>query len=111
MDMLLKPKVVGVGEDAAGARRPVLDGGSVFKLMDQEGLPLPVLQMFMEERRLAFDVLGFCRAAKASGNYSPGKVGAILLEGVSKTHDRELYHSVVVSILTAFGEGGDDAQT
>lgn len=53
---------------------PLLDGAEVFRLMDSGGLPLDVQSDLMAERGLAFDVVGFARAALKSGNFTREKV-------------------------------------
>ena len=67
----------------------VLDGGDVFRLADTHGVPLPVQQAMMEDRGWAFDVLGFCRAAAASGNWPAEHTFAQLREHGFPSADAE----------------------
>ena len=65
-----------VGSDADG--RPVFSGEYVFRLMDEQGVPLPVTCEALRGRG-GFDVAGFVAAARASGNYSDEKIRRTLL--------------------------------
>lgn len=56
---------------------PVFSGEDVFNLMDSHGVPLE-LTVEALRGKAAFDLRGFVRAAKASGNYSNEKIKMII---------------------------------
>lgn len=52
----------------------LLDGGSIFKLMDSHGMPFDLINDMMRERGLAVDFPAFLRAAHGSKNYSKKRI-------------------------------------
>jgi len=48
----------------------IVPGATVFAWMDTHGLPLTNIVDGLRRNQLAFDVVGFVQAAKASGNFS-----------------------------------------
>ena len=57
--------------------RPILPGDKCFRLVDTFGLPFDDLQDLLHERQIAFDWLGFCRAA-AKARWPPDKLLSFL---------------------------------
>jgi len=64
---------------------PLMDGADVFRLMDSEGLPLDVIQDLLAEKGMGFNVVGFARAALASGNYGPQRTLELLEQCAPKS--------------------------
>ena len=56
----------------------LIPGDAIFQMMDTKGMPLSVLIETMRERNVGYDVVGFCRAAKQSGNFTPERTLRIL---------------------------------
>lgn len=68
---------VGVGVDGI---TPVVSGSRMFRLIDSIGLPLDIVIQELKDRHIAFDVLGFVRAARDSKNYTPKRLTALFTE-------------------------------
>ena len=65
-----KPTIAGHGRSKDGEVWPVLDGKTIFRLMDSRGIPLDIIEEILEKEKCAFDILGFCRAVLSSPNMS-----------------------------------------
>lgn len=63
-----------------GEIREGIPGEEIFRLMDTLGMDLSLQIDLMREAGVWFDLEGFIRAAKASGNYSEYRVSVILLQ-------------------------------
>ena len=71
-----KAEIVGRGPGG----EPVIDGATVFRVMDSEGAPLWAIRDYMRSKGWAFDTLGFVKAAVDSGNYTREKIVAKIRE-------------------------------
>lgn len=80
---------VGFGANADGEQIPVMSGDVIFKFLDSYGLPLDIMLLELESKGLAFDVLGFIKAAKNSGNYENVDRLRILIFSNLVTHGNE----------------------
>ena len=61
-----------------GSVTHIVSGEDIFNLTDSHGLPLDTIQDLLAEKGWAMDVVGFARAALASGNYTPERLIAKL---------------------------------
>lgn len=97
-----EPTYVGVGIDVyTQAKKRVVNGNFVFKLMDSKGLPLDIILVELREKSLAFDLIGFIEAAIKSKNYSKKKLRS-LIESNRPKNDKDFMSHVDALLSRCF---------
>jgi|SRR5579872_3467564 len=62
-----QPPEIKYGKDAdTGQIKPVMAGDFLFRLVDEQGFPFDLAIMELADKNLAFNVVGFCKAALKS---------------------------------------------
>ena len=70
-----------LGKDVStGEIKPLMLGDEVFRLLDTHGMQLGEIVDALREQGLGFDIEGFIRAARDSGNYTEYRTTQTLLQ-------------------------------
>lgn len=78
--------------------KQILNGNTVFKLVDEEGLPLEIILLELRERNIGFNVLEFCESAK-NANWTMQRTYITLKDlYIGKEHDK--FNSYLVFTLS-----------
>lgn len=84
----LKNPIAGFGTDVlTQERHPVIKGEIVFFLMDSKGLPFDILLDVFRERGYSFDLVGFIKSAKQSGNFSRKRLEFLFQNNIPNSLD------------------------
>ena len=60
----------------------IIDGETVYLLMDSKGLPLEIITLCLREKGMGFDVVQFVKTALASKNFTYNKIKRRLVEAM-----------------------------
>ena len=101
MNKTREPLIAGTGLQD-GERRIVLSGQTVFRCVDSFGLPLEIVMNVLREHHLGFDVIGFCRAAMRSGNFSLAKLRQMMVTARPEACPEEALERVLQQMAIEF---------
>lgn len=85
----------------------VLNGKTVFKLVDTYGVFMEVIHEVLRRRGMAFDVCSFIDCALASKNFKPKTIKAKLLEGCLPQYRDEIAEQIDTYLETKGGTHGN----